>query len=67
MYTHKNYQTKAALKRAVANGEQVTVYQPGLGDAPGAGRIVLEGPHDPQPHRWYAEAILERGVVVKVT
>ena len=68
MYTVKNFKTKKALKEAVANGEQVTVYQPGPfgGNEPTEGQIFLEGPHYPEPHRWYAEAWLKNGVVVKV-
>ena len=67
MYTEKNYQTKKALKAAVAAGETVRVYQPG-GIFPGAtsGRVVIEGPHYPQPHRWCAEAIIENSIIVRV-
>ena len=52
MYTDKNYRTKKALKEAVKNGDQVTVYQPGPfgGNPPSTGRVALEGPHYPEPH-----------------
>jgi hypothetical protein len=48
----------------------VEVYQPN-GDLTGTtpprnGRVYLEGPHYPEPHRWYAQAELKDGVVVKV-
>ena len=68
MYTVKNFKTKKALKEAVANGEVVRVYQPGPfgGNEPRNGVVYLEGPHYPEPHRWYAEATLENGIVVKV-
>lgn len=68
MYTHTNFKTKKALKEAVAAGQRVTVYQPGPfgGNAPTSGKITLEGPHYPEPHKWYAEAVLENGVIVKV-
>ena len=68
MYTHENFKTKKALKEAVANGEEVTVFQPGpFGpDAPANGRVPLEGPHYPEPHKWYAQAWLEDGKVVRV-
>lgn len=68
MYTHTNFQTKKALKEAVASGARVTVYQPGpFGDSiPQNGTVFLEGPHYPQPHKWYAQAELKDGVVVKV-
>lgn len=68
MYTHTNFQTKKALKEAVVSGARVTVYQPGpFGDGiPQNGTVFLEGPHYPQPHKWYAQAELKDGVVVKV-
>ena len=69
MYTRKNFTSKTALKRAVAAGEKITVYQPGPfgGNEPLNGVVVLEGPHYPEPHRWYAQATLEDGIIVKVT
>jgi len=68
MYTARNFKTKKTLKEAVANGERITVFQPGPfgGDTPTNGRVTLEGPHYPEPHRWYAEATLADGVVVSV-
>ena len=68
MYTHKNFRTKKALREAVADGERVTVFQPGPfgGNEPTEGRVFLEGPHYPEAHRWYAEAWLEDGQVVRV-
>ena len=67
MYCDRNFKTKKELKTAVANGEQVTVFQPGgffLGETDG--RIALEGPHYPKPHTWYASAEIRDGVVVTV-
>lgn len=48
--------------------QPVTVYQPGPfgGNEPKDGKIVIEGPHFPEPHRWYAEAWLVDGYIVKV-
>lgn len=69
MYTERNFKTKKALKEAVANGEKIGVYQPGpFGREPKPGsKVSIEGPHYPEPHRWYAEAWLdEDGYVVKV-
>ena len=47
----------------------IRVYQPnemfGRPD-PTEGRVYLEGPHYPEPHRWYASAELKNGEVVKV-
>jgi hypothetical protein len=68
MYTNTNFRTKKALKEAVANGQRVTFYQPGPfgGNEPKNGTITLEGPHYPEPHRWYASAVVENGVIVRV-
>ena len=70
MYTHINFKTKKAFKEAVAKGEQVRVYQPNCdftgAKVPRDGVVYLEGPHYPEPHRWYAEAELRDGMVVKV-
>lgn len=68
MYTTQNFKSKKALKLAVANGEKVHVFQPGLGSAPQPNqKVYLEGPHFPEPHRWYAEAWLgDDCTVVKV-
>jgi len=69
MYAEKNFQTKKALKEAVAAGEQVRYFQPGPfgGNEKTEGTIYLEGPHYPQPHKWYAKAEVKGGVIVKVT
>ena len=66
MYTSTNFKTKKSLKEAVASGKRVTVYQPGPfgSDPPQNGKVNIEGPHYPEPHKWYAEAWLENGVAV---
>lgn len=72
MYTTTNYKTKKALKEAVANGDDVRVFQSGpFGNndakAFATGTVYLEGPHYPEPHKWYAQATLsEDGRVVSV-
>lgn len=68
MYTTINFKTKKALKEALANGEKLTVYQPGpFGREPNKlEKVCLEGPHYPEPHRWYAEAVLKDGYIIKV-
>lgn len=65
-YVYPNYRTKKALKDALTDGRPVNVYQPGLGTVPENGRIALEGPHYPEPHRWYAEGTMQDGRLVKV-
>ena len=67
MYAEKNYRTKKALKQAVADGELVTLWNPGpFGDPPRNGQTTVEGPQYPEPHRWYAQVTVEDGAVVKV-
>lgn len=69
MYTDINFKTKKALKEAVASGKRVTYYQPGgffSGEVPQNGTICVEGPHYPEPHRWYAECKVENGVIISV-
>ena len=66
MYCLPNFKTKKALKEAVAAGKKVTVFSPGPFPCSQNGDITLEGPHYPEPHRWYAQAVVENGVVVKV-
>lgn len=68
MYTSKNFKTKKALKEAITNGERITVYQPGPfgGSEPRDGTVFLEGPHYPEPHRWYAKGTLVDGVLTEV-
>lgn len=65
-YASVNYPSKKALKEAVAAGEKVTIYNPGLGVAPTDGKAALEGPHYPKPHTWYASVIVKDGVIVSV-
>lgn len=67
MYTQINFKTKKALKEAVASGKQVRCYSPGPFPCPDNGKITLEGPHYPEPHKWYASATLKDGVIVKVS
>jgi hypothetical protein len=67
MYTSRNFKTKKAFKEAVVAGEKVTVFAPGLGTPPENGTCCIEGPHYPEPHKWYAQATIKDGVVVKVS
>lgn len=66
MYTNPNFQSKKQLKEAVKKGEKVEVYSPGPFPAKQDGREFVEGPHYPQPHRWYAVVLLEGGLIKKV-
>lgn len=69
MYTVKNFKTKKALREAISAGEQVRVYQPNNifnKEIPVSGTVTLEGPHYPEAHRWYAQGVLENGVLISV-
>jgi len=66
-YTEVNFKTKAAIKKALANGEKIRVYQPGpFGPHVPDGTCYLEGPHYPEPHRWYATALVKGGTIIKI-
>jgi hypothetical protein len=66
LYASKNFKTKKEFKEAVANGEQITIYAPGLGTPAVNGTEFVEGPWYPQPHTWYAQVTMKDGIVVKV-
>jgi hypothetical protein len=80
MYTDRNFKSKKELKAAVElyntlspidgqrQGRAVTYHQPGPfgGNEPTDGTFCVEGPHYPQPHRWYATCTAAGGVIVKV-
>ena len=70
MYTIRNFKTKKALKEAIARGDKVGVFQPGGLDrthyADFSGTVTLEGPHYPEPHKWYASATVVDGVITRV-
>ena len=68
MYTTENFKNKKALKEAVARGDKVTYFQPGPfgGNEAKDGTFCVEGPHYPEPHKWYASCTAKDGVIVKV-
>jgi hypothetical protein len=65
-YADINFKSKKAFKEAVASGEEVGVFSPGLGSPPENGTCAVSGPHYPKPHTWYATVTVENGRVVKV-
>lgn len=71
MYCSTNFKTKKALKAAVGEGHRLTIYQPGpFGTGPirESGTFSVEGPHYPEPHRWYARVTLgPDGYIIKVS
>jgi len=67
-YVNPNYQSKKALKDAIANGDSIEVFQPGpFGPSVNAnGTVYLEGPHYPKPHKWYAVGTMQDGKLIKI-
>ena len=68
MYCDVNFRSKKELKEAVAQGRSIGVFQPGpfnTGDCSN-GKFAVEGPHYPQPHRWYATVQVQDGRIVSV-
>lgn len=69
-YTMLNFKTKKALKERVKERqdkglEGLRVFQPGpFGPDVKDGEVTLEGPHYPEPHRWYARATIKDGRIV---
>jgi len=66
MYVRGNPKTKKELKAMLARDQRVTVFSPGPFPCPDNGRVSVEGPHYPQPHRWYATVEVVDGVVTRV-
>ena len=70
MYVSPNFKTKKELKKAVANGKNVYVYQHNdMFNAPTKNlkNQCVEGPHYPEPHKWYGQVDTDAdGRVVKV-
>lgn len=67
MYCRKNFATKKELIAEFKSGRPIYVFQPGpFGGGSINGNVCLEGPHYPQPHKWYASAEVQNCVVVKV-
>lgn len=67
VYAQGNPKTKKELKELVEAG-RVEVFQPGpFGPGVKNGKVTLEGPHYPAPHKWYATAEVRDGYIVKGT
>jgi hypothetical protein len=66
MYCERNFKSKKDLKEAVARGDKMGIYAPGLGSPKDNGRETLEGPHYPEPHKWYATVEMKDGYIVSV-
>lgn len=58
----------AVLLASLPTPPRVTYYQPGPfgGAETRDGTVYLEGPHSPEPHKWYASATVRNGAIVSV-
>ncbi len=65
-YVRPNLRTKKDLKAAVAADAIIEVFEPGMGTVPQNGTVFLEGPHYPEPHKWYATGTMKDGKLIKV-
>ena len=66
MYCQRNFKSKKELKEAIARGEKIRLFAPGFGTPKDNGTEFVEGPHYPQPHKWYASVEMKDGIIVKV-
>jgi len=66
-YTVRNFRTKKEFLAAFARGEKLEVFQPGpFGPDVRDGVVAIEGPHYPEPHRWYVAVEVRDGVVTRI-
>jgi hypothetical protein len=67
MYTERNYKSKKELVTAFASGKIIGVFQPGpFGGGPINGQECIEGPHYPEPHRFYVTVTCKDSVIVAI-
>jgi hypothetical protein len=64
-YVRRDYPTKRAFLEAVKAGVPMDTYNPsGMFLTVQNGTDVVEGPHYPKPHKWYAAVVVRNGYVV---
>lgn len=67
MYLSENFKSKAAAKRALADGQVIRLVSnsPYDGTNPN-GKVHIEGPWYPEPHKWWGVATAVNGTVIKI-
>lgn len=65
-YVRPNVRSKKDLIQVIKEDRITEVFQPGLGTIPTDGTVHLEGPHYPEPHKWYATGTMKNGKLVSV-
>jgi len=55
------------MREAFKAGGKIEVFQPGgFFPAKTDGQVTLEGPHYPEPHRWYASVEIKDSVITRI-
>jgi hypothetical protein len=64
-YVNPDYTTKKQFIEAVKSGVEHRTYNPSsMFPTTQNGDDVIEGPHYPKPHKWYASVKVQNGKVV---
>jgi len=68
-YIYPNFKTKKEAKQALQLGQTITCRRncPWGHETISEGTETIEGPHYPEPHKWYGKAIIKEGLVIKLT
>lgn len=65
-YVNPDYKTKKEFIAAIKSGVKHETYNPsGMFPTTKNGKDVVEGPHYPKPHRWYAAVKVQDGIVTE--
>lgn len=68
MYVMINPKSKKEIKERLAKGEKMTIFQPGpfnTGEVAPNSQHAVEGPHYPEPHKWYGTVTLDENSHIK--
>lgn len=67
-YTEYNYKTKKKIQDDIKEGKKIYCFNPGIGGnlSHYTGSVYLEGPHFPEPHKWYGAGKLVNGVLISI-
>ncbi len=67
-YLYPNLKSKAAYRKAIAEGQTIIAKEntPFGNQLVTSGKCTFEGPHYPEPHRFYGQAIVQDGKVISI-
>lgn len=68
-YLYPNMKSKKLYKEAIKDGRTITAREntPWGSNVVENGNVTFEGPHYPEPHRFYGNAIVKDGRVIKIS